>query len=127
MQGRSPCLKVVGTVNTVKSRPRKHGRNKRAVQRQQQVPSPCILDVSETHNLRSQSDLLSVQRQVLAVVVSYRPHSHLDKSGVFSPQGFYDTLRYAKKVSDPPPRYIMTGGARLAFSDTHKHHTYRKI
>ena len=70
---------------------------KKTVQRQQQVPSPCILDVSETHNLRSQSDLLSVQRQVLAVVVSYRPHSHLDKSGVFFASSFYDTLRYAKK------------------------------
>ena len=53
--------------------------------------------------------------------------SHLDKSGVFFAPVFYDTLRYAKKVSEPPPRCIMTGGARLAISDTHKHHTYRKI
>ena len=53
--------------------------------------------------------------------------SHLDKSGVFFASVFYDTLRYAKKVSEPPPRYIMTGGARLAISDTHKHHTYRKM
>ena len=49
------------------------------------------------------------------------------KCGLFFAPVFYDTLRYAKKVSEPPPRYIMTGGARLAFSDTHKHHTYRKI
>ena len=55
--------------------------------------------------------------------------THLDKVVCFSPQAstFYDTLRYAKKVSEPPPRYIMTRWARLAISDTHKHHTYRKI
>ena len=51
----------------------------------------------------------------------------MKKSALFFAPGFYETLRYAKKVSEPPPRYIMTGGARLAFSDTHKHHTYRKI
>ena len=55
-----------------------------------------------------------------------RPSHHV-KSGLFFAPVFYDTLRYAKKVSEPPPRYVMTGGARLAFSDTHKHHTYRKI
>ena len=27
VQGRSPCLEAVGMVNTVKPRPRKHGRN----------------------------------------------------------------------------------------------------
>ena len=27
VQGRRPCLEAVGTVNTVKPRPRKHGRN----------------------------------------------------------------------------------------------------
>ena len=46
--------------------------------------------------------------------------------GVFS-SNFYDTLRYASKVSEPPPRYIMTGGACLAISDTHRHHTDSKI
>ena len=35
--------------------------------------------------------------------------------GVFFASSFYDTLRYANKVSEPPlSRYIMTGGARLA-------------
>ena len=61
-------------------------------------------------------------------LLNYKPYNtHLDKSGVFFASSFYETLRYAKKVSEPPPRYVMTGGARLAFSDTHKHHTYRKI
>ena len=60
-------------------------------------------------------------------VMSPRRVSQHEKSALFFAPGFYETLRYAKKVSEPPPLYIMTGGARLAFSDTHKHHTYRKM
>ena len=75
-----------------------------------------------THNC----EWLTVGGQPVADSTAQKSAQH-EKSALFFAPAFYDTLRYAKKVSEPPPRYVMTGGARLAFSDTHKHHTYRKI